>query len=81
MLKQFSKLCHSLKHQDTVITTEVLPFQQGTYKTQKEKGNKKEKNIFFNFHAVYMLCNMKTISRTILTQHDFKPLLCHIPPI
>lgn len=49
MLKHFSKLCHSLKHQDTAITTEVLPFQQGTYKTQKEKGNKKEKNIFFIF--------------------------------
>lgn len=77
MLKQFSRLFHSSNHEDIAITFEVPPFQHGTYTRRKieqqngtkmkveKKWNKKEKSNFANFHAVYMLCNMKMISRII----------------
>ena len=82
MLKQFSRLCHISNHQDIAITIEILPFQCGTSTRRKseqqngtkmkveKKGNKKEKSNFANFHALYMLCNMKIISR-IIHLHDF----------
>lgn len=83
MLKQFSRLCHSCNDQDTAITIEILPFQHGNYTRRKaeqqngtkmkveKKWNKKEKSNFANFHAVYMLCNMKMIS-IIIHLYDSK---------